>query len=119
MTSVLRSHAQIPVRNRYFTVIDDISGYTATTTTGGVLITPTQFLNNYNATVNVASGALLKDLGRSITIYSPTTNLHTEVYRWVQRVNGANTEGVGGAYNTFYINTWSADGTGVGVARTG
>jgi hypothetical protein len=118
MTSILRSYSQIPSRVRYFTALYDISGYTATTTTGGILLTPSQFLNNYSKTVSVLSSSLLKDLGKTITIYDSTTKLHIEVYSRVQLVNGINTEGVGGSYNTFYIKTWSAIGD-VDVARTG
>ena len=65
-------------------------------------------------------GALLKDLGRQIVVYSDSLpgSLHTAVYRQVLLVDGATSEGVG-SQAPFYVKVFSAAGTGVGVVRTG
>ena len=78
----------------------------------------------------VASGTLLRDLGRQITIVSAANNLVRSVYRQVQQVSGADSEGVGGAadpatastaaiYLCFYVKVFDAAGSGVTVVRTG
>ena len=69
-------------------------------------------------------GALLKDMGRSTTIVDAAGN-HLAVYREVQRVRSAATEGVGGSditdgpYGTFFVKVWGSDGNNVYVARIG
>jgi hypothetical protein len=62
-------------------------------------------------------------MGRQITIYDDTTSAHVAIYREVQVVNGADTEGVGGSSpawgSNYFVKVWSANGLGVAVVRTG
>lgn len=122
MTSVLRKYAQIDARVRFFTTLTDISGIVLSVTSP--IMSVTQFALADISEVFVPVASVLKDMGSSITVYDNTQpgSPHVAVYRRVQLVNGPDTEGVGGSppdYQTFYVLTWSADGLGVGVARTG
>ena len=132
--SATRSFSQIPVRTAFFittaaynrgagasldsedTTLSFPNGYP-----GPIVVDGTSGSFIYPA---VLQGELLKDMGRSMTIVD-TTDKHLALFREVQRVNGAATEGVGpagvddAAYGTFFIKTWSADGNGVIVVRVG
>lgn len=64
-------------------------------------------------------------MGREIVIVNADCR-RVALFREVQRVSGATTEGVGGlvdpadgAYGCFFVKVWSADGQGVYVVRTG
>ena len=133
--SSLRSFSQIPVRTTFFIATEDYSGNSGVTLDSGDITL--SFPNGYPGPIVVdgtsgsfiyplvKKGRPLKDMGRSMTIVD-TTGKHLAVFREVQRVYGAATEGVfsGGeagdaAYGTFFIKTWSADGNGVIVARLG
>jgi hypothetical protein len=88
----------------------------------GAVVVEGSVVANY---VDFAAGELLKDLGRQITLVD-SAGKHLALYREVQRVNGASTEGVGGLvdpadgpYGTFFVEVWSADGQGVKVVRVG
>jgi hypothetical protein len=68
-----------------------------------------------------AVGTLFKDLGRQLLIKGASDN-HVALFRQVQLVNGADTEGVSGvspSWNCLFVKVWAADGTNVCVARTG
>lgn len=133
MTSVLRTYSQIPARIRYFVAIDTYDP------SGELVGAPTDYdsgiiFDNYPGPVVKASslppvnyfpfsiGTLLKDLGQQV-IMTDDNNNYTAIYRRVQLVNGADSEGVGGSpadsYGSFYVKTWAADGLGVLVTRTG
>jgi hypothetical protein len=134
MSSVLRHTDTIPAQIRYFLTTDS---YAAPQSPGeadtgdstlvfidgypGAIIEEGSVPANY---VSFDAGVLLKDLGRSV-ILTNAAGAHLARYRQVQRVNGATTEGVGpaigldGPYGCFFVKVWSADGTGVLVARTG
>lgn len=78
--------------------------------------------DNVGITGNIL-GTLYKDMGRSITIVD-STGKHLALYRNVQIVSGANTEGVGGSTTrylaNYYVLVWSAeDPDRVAVARVG
>jgi hypothetical protein len=70
-------------------------------------------------------GKLFKDMGRQVTVYDAALpgDLHIATYRECQFVSGSGSEGVADAplyYSaTLWVRVWSADGTGVSVARTG
>lgn len=135
MSSAARYPDQIPARVRYFLAIQS---YTPPELTG--VIDPGDsaitFPNGYadsivleeSLTVNYVAfseGDLLKDLGRTVIVVN-SENRHIARYREIQRVNGVRTEGVGGPvdpqdsfYGCFFVKTWSADGQGVYVVRTG
>lgn len=135
MSSVTSSFAQIEKRTKfllttasttgivvdglYSVIADDALGTGITDLSGSSL---------QQARVTIGSGALLKDLGRQITIVDSDNNLVTNVYRQVQQVNGAGTEGVGGnpdlgtaaaIYGCSYVKVFNDAGAGVTVVRTG
>jgi hypothetical protein len=128
MTSMLRKFSQISPREKYFTVLAD-NQYTWSIASGSTLhplMTETEWQTATNGTANadLDAGFLLKDLGRTVVVYNATTHLHTAVFRQVQRVNSATTEGVGNISEIYYIQVWAANGTGFDgnrtlVARTG
>jgi hypothetical protein len=132
---MLRSFSQIPVRTAFFLAFQ---AYIPSEQVG--LVDPVDsaivFPNGRpesivvvdSVTVNYvgfSEGDLLKDLGRQVILVN-AAGVHEALYREVQRVNGAATEGVGGIvdpldgpYGTFFVKVWSADGLGVKVLRTG
>jgi hypothetical protein len=137
MSSILRGITQTPARSRYFLAIEayvptepegavDAGDSAVTFQNGGS--PPGEFIVEGTITINYvgfAAEALLKDLGRGFTVVD-TSNRHIARYRYVQRVNGSATEGVGDrvdplddAFGCFYVKVWSADGQGVFVVRTG
>lgn len=66
-------------------------------------------------------GTLFKDLGRQLLVVD-AAGTHLALFRQVQLVNGADTEGVGGvspSWNCLFVKVWSAAGTNVCVVRTG
>jgi len=127
MTSVLRRFAQIEPRIAFFTVLDDVTGYTLDVSgSSSPVMTNTAFNAAFTDTPSLFGlGWLLKDLGRQITVYDPTTpgSAHVAIFRQVMQVRGApGNEGI--SSNIAYICTWE-DGSGVygyapaPVARTG
>ncbi len=139
MSSVLRHVAQIPSRVKYFLVTDEEVATGDVPETGafsmdagnyavvGSMISIAAF-NALGSSSRIDvdpspgafdDGALLKDMGRQITIFDGTVagQPHIAVYREVQRVNGTATAP---AWNsTLFVKVWAADGTNVGVIRTG
>lgn len=66
-------------------------------------------------------GTLFKDLGRQLLIKN-AAGTHLALFRQVQLVQGAETEGVGGSapsWNCLYVKVWSGAGTNICVVRTG
>jgi hypothetical protein len=64
-----------------------------------------------------------RDMGKEVNIVG-SNGARIATFRLVQRVNGADSEGVGGeapAYDSYYLCTWSANLTAnpVGVVRMG
>lgn len=135
MASALRSYAQIPARVKYFLWgVGDLEFDEPVPTTSIFTLSVGDYAEltsmatadavNDVANTDIDLGAsLLKDMGRQITIYDPTSNLHLAVYREVQIVNGIGSEGVGGSnpewQSNYFVKVWSADGLGVNVVRTG
>jgi len=139
MSSVTSSYAQIQKRTKFFLTTADISGFVVDglysviaddelVTSGGVSVPDLSGSTLAPGKLAIGANRLLKDLGRQITIVDYDNNLTTSVYREVQLVDGAATEGVGGnpdlgttasVYGCSYVKVYSADGTGVKVFRTG
>jgi hypothetical protein len=136
MSSTLRKFSQIPVRDKYLLAIADYdpvgtpvpSATSAFTLAPGAHINVTsiamdldvQDVGSY-APASVSATELYKDLGRQIVIFDANHN-HVAVFRQVQLVSGVGTEGVcplSDRCANIYVKVWSADGTGVVVARTG
>lgn len=130
----MRKFSQIPVRTKYFLTVGSFTpdppavGANYDDAALAFVVYPGPIVEN-GALLEVpyasfTAGSLLKDLGRQVVIVD-ADGKHLAVYRQVQRVNGADTEGVGpaispdGPYGTFYVKVWSADGSGVLVVRTG
>jgi hypothetical protein len=129
----MRSFSQIPVRSQFLIA-------TATVLSGGVGVNfddaAISFDNGYPGSiieigslqanyVGMTRGDLLKDMGRQITIVN-IDGSHHAVYREVQRIRNAAAEGVNspldpadGAYGTFFVMVWAADGQNVKVVRLG
>ena len=126
MSSTLRQPAQMNPMIRYFIPMEDISGVAIQSSyTTQSLMTVSDFLaaTEYESYTDVSQGQLLKDLGRAVTIYDATTGAHLELWRLVQKVQSATTEGVDGnltnGYYTFYIKVWDATGSVNLASRTG
>jgi hypothetical protein len=126
MSSAIRQHAQMNPMIRYFIPMEDISGVAILSgNSTKSLMTESDFLaaTEYESYTDVSQGQLLKDLGRAVTIYDATTGAHLELWRLVQKVQGALTEGVDGdvtnGYYTFYIKVWDATGSVNLASRTG
>jgi len=134
MTSTLKHWSQIDPRTKYFVSFGDLSGYFYTgSPAGGVEQDPTTF----TPSVSYGPNTMMKDLGRSVTVYNQTVLLGSKlttnsIFRQVQLVKGANTGGVSGGvhtptlgeqsfndWKTFWIRVWAADGIVAPVARTG
>lgn len=127
MTSVLRRYAHIDPRVAFFQPLDSVAGWTLDPSSNS---TQMMTVDAFNAAFNeqpsqFSVGFLLKDLGRQITVYDPTTpgSAHVAVFRQVMQVSGpAGYEGL--SSNIAYICTWE-DGSGsypyqlAPVARTG
>ena len=126
MTSVLKRPAQLNQRTVFFNVLGNTPGYILNPIfPSSPIMQHTAFTAAYEpSTVTFApTGFLLKDLGRQITVYDPTTpgSAHIAVFRQVMQVFGPpGNEGV--SANIAYICTWE-DGSGAyavaPVARTG
>lgn len=135
MSSASRYPEQIPARVRYFRAVQS---YIPTEPEGFIdpgdsaITFPDGYASSVvrleSLTVNYVAfnaGDLLKDLGRTVVVID-SDDRHVARYREVQRVNGPTTEGVGApvdpldsAYGCFFVKTWSANGQGVYVVRTG
>lgn len=135
---MLRTYSQIPVRAKYLLAVTDASGgdtddiigsnVKAFATNPGeyAFIGAISTIEDISAAAGVAvydisAGDMFKDLGRQTTVYGDD-HAHLAVFRQVQKVEGANTEGVCASTNycaNIFVKVWSADGNGVVVARTG
>ncbi len=132
MSSVHSYISQISGRVKYFISIADVSGF-AVAATGSTqsLMTSTSFATNVpilvGAVPGLAAGALMRDMGKSITVINDVTKQQSEVYRLVEKESSNPTSLGEGAQNStpalstivFYVKVWDSDGQGVKVARTG
>jgi len=124
MSSAQRSFAQIGARIKFFIAVQGTDYfYPSEDATRTAVMTEAEFLAATHGGPPGRASSLYRDLGESVTTYIPGSgSLHLNIYRLVQRVNGATTEGVSGdEYDIFYIRTWSADPATypVTVARVG
>ncbi len=140
MTSVLRTYSQIPVRTKYLLAVDDASGggevspsdHAAFTLAAGEFLNLSSIAENADvaaatgfADYALTKGMLFKDMGRQITIFDNGVAgaPHLAIFRQVQVVNGAGSEGVVDSAPAFganiYVKVWAADGNNVAVVRTG
>lgn len=118
MTSSFRSPSQINTRIKYFLTFGATNTFTWETETDPEAVTYTVPSGQNDA---LSSGTLLRDMGKFVTLVA-ADGQHIAVYRLVQVVNGADSEGVPTDSNTFYVCTWAADPTDINtvtVVRTG
>ncbi len=130
---MLRRVSQIDPRTKYFQVVREIDQGTVPSLSDVTFVLKPEYtqsiprvvadtffkntmtLSPFN--IHLVDGALLKDMGR--TIYGYDSNygvsagsLRQSVYREVQIVNGADSEGVSGSsannWNTFWVRVWSS-----------
>ena len=118
MSSAQKSFAQINARGKYFIVIDTALAYYPTSFDSVQLDSAVRNTDDGNVS------GLLKDLGREIVTYDVlgANAIKMAVYRQVQEVSGAGSEGVSSSFasdTAVYVKVWDAAGEGVGVARTG
>lgn len=131
---MLRTPSQIGVREKYLITVRTVTAGSGV----GINGVSSFIINSFSEVGSVAlaadvtnadgfdagtvtSGTLYRDMGRSITVVDADGN-HLALYRNVQEVAGADTEGVPNAtgYNAnIYLRVWAADGANVGVARLG
>lgn len=135
MSSALRTYAQIPARVKYFLWLNNDPSLSPIPEASAFQLNAGDYaaigsMAAADAIVPVTTrpfaaldSALLKDMGRQITIVDADTKAHLAVYREVQIVDGVGSEGVGGSApeweSTYFVKVWSADGAGVEVVRTG
>lgn len=138
MTSVLRAHPQIPVRVKNMMAVAPAvipEGYTSPLELSAFTMPVGSFIQvssvatadritevGYTPFDIPLAGTLFKDMGRQITVYDPVDYKHLALYRQVQLVSGAETEGVCSDASycaNIFVKVWSADGLGVVIARTG
>ena len=133
MTSVLRSPSQIGVREKYLIALSDVSAGTGVAASGVPAFTlvsghfvgfvaSADDLSGHFTQYLVSTGDLFRDMGRSITVVDASGD-HLALYRNVQKVSGATTEGVdptNAAYSAnIYVRVWADDGANITVARLG
>ncbi len=98
MTSVLRRYAQLDPRTQYFYTAGT-NGY-VDSSSNSITVSSLMTINDLSASfvsAIVLPAGLLKDLGRSITVYDPANNnAHIAIFRQVMVVNGKNVEGISG-----------------------
>ena len=127
MSSVQTAFAQIGPREKYFIVtsgaasaVDVPPGNSAA---GGLdsLVSATEFTAGSTPNATLATGTLLKDLGRSITVYDDTTLLKVAVYRKVAVVSGGPTSEGDATFggDDIYALVWSTYPADIVIARVG
>jgi len=112
MTSVLRKYSLIDPRAQYMYVLENCSGYTYITTQSipsAPVMSTTDFASAYQPSIVFQPADMVKDLGRSIYVYFPSSsNNQVQIFRQVMLVSSRNYEGI--TTKIGYVCTWSADG---------
>ena len=118
MSSVARSVSEIPQRIGSLLIESTIVTTNVRLPTGAVsaVMTSAAFAAATSNGVALAGGVVARDMGKEVHIVDGT-GMASAIYRLVQPVFGASTEGVGPA--SVYLKTWDASSSGVQVSRTG
>jgi hypothetical protein len=123
MSSVGSSFAQVAPRDKYLLTIGTPEAGTGRTVSSGFTVTASMSDADFaaaTASATPAAGLLYRDLGKTVTTYSPTTGLSTQKFVLAVRVLGANTEGANLSLTPVYLRVWAADATAeVSFVRTG
>lgn len=111
MSSIHRAASQIESRVAFFIALGSGQLYTIA---NAAAVMPAATLPVQGA--SISAGNLYRDMGKTVVILD-ASGLAAKRYRLVQRVNGADTEGVDAAAE--YALVWAADGTAPVLARLG
>ena len=110
MSSALRSYAQVSPNSSFLlTTVSGTTLFLKTAKTDSVVSLSLE-VADLSAGITVAANTLLRDMGRSLTLYLNTNGdngraAKVAVLREVQRVNGRNTEGVSDT-RAFLVPVW-------------
>ncbi len=115
MSSAQKSFAQINVRGKYLITLESTTAYYPTSSDS------VQLESIVGDSDSGSVSGLLKDLGREIVTYDVlgAGAIKQAVYRQVQKVAGADFEGVPSPDSALYVKVWDSAGSGVTVARLG
>jgi len=124
MSSILANFSQVGPREKYLLVTTaaavgagTTAAYTTTPLEASVMVSEFDAAKTGSALLLTQ---LYRDLGKTLTVYDPATNLETEKFVLAQLMSGASTEGVSSASVIKYIRVWAADSAKhVVVARIG
>lgn len=113
--SLLRSIAQIDNRIRFLVARDSTATYTVNSgyTTKSVM-TETDFETATDPGTSVSAGNVLRDMGKSVTLVD-SDGQHVATMRQVQLMDGVNSEGVVGSWDSVpitFVSTWTSDSVG-------
>ena len=127
MSSVQSAFAQVGPREKYLVQVGTPASGQAVTVNANQTVSSSMTAAEFGpgagtatTAATLAAGALYRDMGKTINVYNPVTNLAVERYVGTQLVAGAATEGFSSSAVLVYIRVWAADpAKTVGVARTG
>lgn len=123
MSSVGSSFSQVGPREKYIVTIGTPAAGTSRTITSGQTVTASMSDADFETATDAATPAaslFYRDLGKTVTTYSPTTGLSTQKFVLAARVLGATTEGANLGVTPVYLRVWAADAANtVPFVRTG
>ena len=123
MSSIQSAFAQVGAREKFLVQVGSAVSGQAVTLKPGKSVEASMTATAFAAAVDAATpaaGGLYRDMGKTITVYNPATNLVVERYVGAQLVSGSGSEGVATSPVLVYLRVWAALATNtVGVARTG
>ena len=123
MSSVQSAFAQVGPREKFLSVVRaPASGEAVTvkpTFTVSASMTATAFDAATTAATPAVAGSLYRDMGKTVNVYDPVTNLAVRRYVGAQLVAGAVSEGVAASPVLVYLLVWEANGDPANFARTG
>jgi hypothetical protein len=117
MSSVVASFKQVPARGGHLLAVSDNDSIVFVDATVTYLMTTTAWAAAIEDGLPIDIGNLYRDMGKTVTVYNPVTNLAVERWAKVMLVNGPASEGVATSPVVGYVKVWTAAGTGVDVAR--
>jgi hypothetical protein len=122
MSSLLNYYSQVDIQVKNFLALATTTVYTPNTNARiESLMSETSFTSATTSST-YASQTQFRDMGKFVMTFD-SLQRHTGLYRLVQYVKGATTEGVPPSYPTqkFYIQVWAADSSPapITVSRVG
>jgi len=136
MSSIERSYRAIDSNVKFFICVSNVSniGFTVSDLESKILeqasfvewlgsvvnatgISASSFVSSISPSIDISGGELLRDMGKTLYIQDNATNY--SIYKLVQQVDGAESEGVPNN-STFNVPNWNASGSNIAnLARTG